>query len=251
MRAVDRKNLPLYGILLLVLVANIGLWFHSRHIRPYWGNVPPVVSERSAVISALGDRQMAYRATGLMLQNIGTTGGKDQPLQNYNYDMIGKWLMLGSRLDPVANYLPALAAYYYSATQNKASLGPIVDYLAEAGMRPEPHKWRWLAQAVYLARFELKDLNKALDLAHKLANLSRSDMPIWTRQMPAFVMNAQGDKRASYALMMGILSSSGKDLSPPEILFIRDYICDQVLSPAEALSEPLCNTVKSPSAAPQ
>lgn len=240
----DRRNMPLYAFFCVILILNIGLWFHSRDLRPSWGNVPPVPGAAAAARAALGDQQMAYRLIGTMLQNLGSTGGVDYALKDYNYSRLGEWFFLQDRLDPVSDYTPALAAYYYGATQNVADLTPIIDYLEVIGQRPEPQKWRWLAHAVYLARFLQGDMNRALVLAETLAALPRDDMPLWARQMPAFVLNAMGKKESSYALMMSMLSSSVHDLSPVEIRFIRDYICDRILTPEEAAREELCTATR-------
>ncbi|MBI2235138.1 MAG: hypothetical protein HYU57_09205 [Micavibrio aeruginosavorus] len=231
---------PAYLAFTLVLGMNIALWSYSHDLRPVWGNVPPVPDKAAAERMTLGDPQMAYRMIGLMLQNLGATGGRDFALKDYDYKTLGGWFYLEDELDPLSDYIPALAAYYYGATPEASDLMPVIDYLEAIGQRPQAHKWRWLAQAVYLARFRQGDLNRALALAQILAALPRTDMPLWARQMPAFIINARGDKEAAYALMMGVLGEGGKDLSPAEILFIRDYICGRILTPAQAEKDELC-----------
>jgi hypothetical protein len=245
MNALDQRNLPLYLLFCMILMLNIALWFYSRDLRPTWGNVPPVPGIAAAERSTLGDRQLAYRTIGLSLQNLGSIGGHDQLFENYNYERLRDWFFLADKLDHNSNFIPALAAYYYGATKKLSDLTPVIDYLEVVGQRPEPHKWRWLAHAVYLARFQQGDLNRALDLAHKMAALPRNDMPIWTRQMPAFVMNAMGDKQAAYALMMSILANSNvEEMDPAEVRFIRDYVCDRILTPEESAREKLCTATK-------
>jgi hypothetical protein len=234
----------LYIIFLSFLVLNIAFWLQTKSMRPIWGNVPPVPSQNNAAGMALGDAQFAYRLTGLMLQNIGNATDSTKPLSEYNYDTLKGWLFLADHLDPNSNFVPSLAAYYYGATQDKSDLTPIIDYLEVIGQRPEPQKWRWLAQAVYLARFEQNDLQRALDLANKLANLPRDDLPLWARQMPALVMNAGGQKEAAYAVMMSTLTSEIDNLSPPEILFLRNYICDRILTPVQAAQNDLCTKTR-------
>lgn len=234
------RHFPLYLVLLAILGANMGFWLFSHELRPAWGNVPPVTSVAGAKTMTLGDAQLAYRAFGLMLQNLGETGGKSTQFALYDYSRLKDWFLLEDKLDPLSNYVPALAAYYYGATLKKEQITPVVDYLEMVGQRPEKNKWRWLAHAVYLARYQQGDLNRALDLANRLATLPRDDMPMWAIHMPAYVLNARGDKEAAYAVMMGILSSSGKELPPNEVLVIRDYICNQILTPAQAALEELC-----------
>lgn len=241
--APQRRLMPFYALFCFTLILNIALWVHSRPLRPYWGNVPPVSTERGTIMAALGDRQMAYRMIGVMLQNLGSTGGQSFALRTYNYDHLRDWFFLENTLDPASNFMPALGAYYYGASQDIADLTPVIDYLEVAGQYPGPQRWRWLAHAVWLARYKQGDLTRALDLAETLAALP-GDMPQWAYQMPAFVLNAQGNKEAAYKMMMGMLSTGAQDMSPQEILVIRDYICDQILTPDQARVEELCLKIK-------
>ena len=100
--------------------------------------------------------------------------------------------------------MPYIASFYFGALDDTTEkLRPLIHYLYEVGNAAEGEKWRWLAHAVYLARFKLQDLDlaykMALDLA-ALANQDGSDLPNWARQMPAFILNAKGDKQAAMAI---------------------------------------------------
>lgn len=243
MRA-NAGNFALYGVFFVFLVLNISFWLLTNQLRPVWGNVPPVPTQRGAAMMALGDTQFSYRLTGLMLQNLGNIGGESKSLKEYDYDLLGKWFFLADRMDPVSNFVPTLAGLYFGATTNNKSLTPVIDYLAAVGQRPEKNKWRWLAHAVYLARFKQGDLNKALQLAEMLASLPRDDMPLWARQMPAFVMTAKGEKEAAYNLMIEYLKSEIDHMDPIEIRFMRDYICDRILTPDQASKNDLCTKTR-------
>ena len=234
------SRLWLYAWLFLFLMLNILVWTYSRPLQPVWGNVPPPISQRNALNLSLGDSQMGYRVIGLMLQNLGNSGGVSKNLQEYDYGRIGKWLFLATALDPVSNFAPALGAFYFGATSKGEDLTPIIDYLVVVGHQPQKQKWRWLAHAVYLARFVQNDLELALTLAQQLADLPRDDLPFWARQMPVFVMTAKGEKEAAYDIILETLKSGVDDLQPTEIRMLRDYACDRVLTPEQAALNPLC-----------
>lgn len=234
------SRLWLYAGLVLFLGLNILLWTHSRPLQPVWGNVPPAISQRNALNLSLGDSQMGYRVIGLMLQNFGNSGGTSKSLTEYDYQRIGQWLFLATSLDSISNFVPALGAFYFGATSKGEDLTPVIDYLVVVGQQPQKHKWRWLAHAVYLARYVQNDLELSLKLAHKLAGLPRDDMPFWAHQMPVFVMTAKGDKEAAYEIILETLKSGVDDLQPTEIRMLRDFACDRVLSPDEAALNPLC-----------
>lgn len=218
-----------------------GLTIYSRDIRASWANVPPVPKAQSAAMMALGDKQLAYRMSALMVQNLGDIGGRVTPLYLYDYDRLAKWFFLADKMDERSNFMPLLAAFYFGGgTQDPSTLGPIIDYLEMVGMREYGEKWRWLVQAIYLARFRMGDTQRAMGLAQSLAEIRQPNMPAWTRQMPAFIASAQGDKQAAYEIIVSVLKDEREDLHPNEVNFMVHYICARLLDKAEAAKDPLC-----------
>lgn len=235
-----RPATALYLCFTVAIALNVAFWLQARSIIPAWDNVPPVPTATSASFSMLGDTGAAYRMLGYTLQNLGNTGGKYESLKNYDYGQLEKWFFATRELDPRANFVPFLASYYFGGIEDDPErTSHVTNYLAEAGADPYPQKWRWLAQAVYLARFKEKNLDKALLLANRLAALP-VDMPPWARQMPAFVNMAMGNKEASYDLMIHMLKTEGDKLPANEINAMVDYICKRTLTTAEAAQNPLC-----------
>lgn len=235
-----REKRYIFAAFWLALALNTMVWWHAQPLRATWGNVPPVPSKAAASLLTLGDTQMAYRTYGLLIQNLGDAGGEARPLREYNYKHLTDWFWLEDYLDPKANYIPSLAAFYFSANQEVEAIDPIIDYLAEVGKRPDPHKWRWLAQGVYLARFVQKDYDKALVLANELAALDTPGLPTWTKQMPAFVKMQQGDKEGAYEILVSILGSQINTLQQPEVNFMREYICERTLTREQKATDPIC-----------
>lgn len=225
------------------VLANLIFWFSVRHVQTQWTNVPPPPPKQYASASGLGDRSFSYRMNGIMIQNMGDTGGRTTALKDYNFERLSKWFFLEDSLDAHSNHIPYLAGYYFSGSQDPQKYRPVLDYLETIGVRPDGEKWRWLAHAVFMARFKMKDMDRALSLAHKLAEVKNSDMPEWTRQMPAFVMNAKGEKEAAYALMLEILKSRRDKLHPEEVTAMRSYICGSILDKSEAENNPICKNI--------
>ncbi|PCK00327.1 MAG: hypothetical protein COA45_00660 [Zetaproteobacteria bacterium] len=226
--------------LALALLLNILFWFSGRDIQARWNNVPPAPSEKYAAAYGMGDAGFAYRLNGLMLQNLGDTGGRVTSLDDYHYDDLAKWFFLQDALDNKSDYTPYLAAYYFGSVQTPEKFRPVLDYLQKVGSQVEGEKWRWFAQGVFLARFKLNDLDKALEMANVLAKTEYEDAPAWVRQMPAFIMTQQGEKKAAYALLLEILKTSAADLHPNEVNAMKAYICSRTLSKEEAAQNPIC-----------
>lgn len=230
-------------LLALVLFTNVMVWFYARDVRAAWLNVPPVPSQIGAAAFGIGDRQLAYRVFGITLQNMGDTGGRSTSLNDYDYEALTRWFFLMDTLDPKSDYVPFLAAYYFGSVQDPEKFRPVLDYLQLVGARPEGQKWRWLAQGVYIARYRMNDLDKALELAHILAGNENKDMPGWARQMPGFILSAKGEKEAAYAIMVETLKTSADKLHPNEVNYMRDYICTRILDERSAQGHPLCQNI--------
>lgn len=238
----EKKLYHIYAVFIGILILNIGFWIHARTIIPRWDNVPPAPKTSTISFSGLGDPQIAYRLTGYILQNLGNTGGNSTPLKAYDYKALKDWFFAASALDHNANYIEFLAAYYFGAVDDSPDkIAQVVDYLAVAGAEPYPQKWRWLAHAVYLARYKEQNIEKALALAYKLAALKTDTAP-WARQMPAFVQLQMGNKEASYEIMIRMLASEAEKLDPVEVNYMKDFICTRALDKIAAAQNPLCQT---------
>ncbi len=240
MAARSTSSFLLYSFFLFAILANVLFWSHSHKIFSEWSNVPAAPSKNAATIWGLGDTEITYRLFGYLLQNMGNTGGNFEPLKKYDYAALEKWFFVAQHLDPRADYVPFLAAFYYGALEDEPErMTHVVNYLADEGLTGYPNKWRWLVQAIFLAGHRADDKPRAVDLAYKLAALP-DKMPVWARQMPAFASMDMGNKQASYEIMMRILITEQDNLHPNEINVIKEYICTRTLEPAEAAKNPLC-----------
>lgn len=229
--------------LAITLFLNIVFWFSIRDVQARWENVPPPPSEKFASAYGLGDKSLAYRTNGLMIQNMGDTGGRLTSLVDYDFERLTKWFFLQDYLDEKSNYTPYLAAFYFGSVQDPQKYRPVLPYLTEVGMRPYGQKWRWLVHAVQITKDKLQDNEKALELAQLLAQSKHPDMPNWVQQMPVFVLTDKGQKEAAYALMLEILKSSSENMHPNEIYSMRIYICNKILDQQEAQDNPLCEGI--------
>ncbi|PJB71334.1 MAG: hypothetical protein CO093_05415 [Alphaproteobacteria bacterium CG_4_9_14_3_um_filter_47_13] len=239
-----RRKYFIFVLCFLAFICHAGFSISNRSLKASWKNVPPVPSEAGAVAMAAGDRELAYRMIGSMMQNLGDSGGNITSLGAYNFERLGQWFFLEDKMDWRSDYIPLLAAYYFGGTENPGQLDPVIDYLAMVGQRPYGEKWRWLAHAAYLARFKQSDLEKAMGLAYILAGMNIAGLPIWASQMPALIAGAKGDKETALALMMSVLQDKSRTLDPTEVNFMIDYICTRLLDKSEAGQNPFCNIQK-------
>ncbi|MGQ0527194.1 MAG: hypothetical protein ACT4OY_04080 [Alphaproteobacteria bacterium] len=236
-----QSNRPVFIIFACVFLLNAVFAAGAWNLKAKWLNVPPVPGEHTANFAGLGDSELAYRSMGIMLQNLGNTAGRTVPLLHYDYARLVQWFFLTRKLSPHSDFVPYLASFYFAAVQDKDKARALVDYLRAAGTSAEPNSWRWLAQAVYIARFQVKDFDLAYRLADKLAHHPDPNLPLWAKQMPVFILNERGDKEAAYILLVSIMKDGLGKLPLQEINALRDYLCKQVLTEEEGRADPLCH----------
>ena len=213
-------------VLLVAVMAQMVLWWNTRGLalRADGLREPPSIGEIDML--ALGDRQFFFRSYALELQVGGDLGGRVTPLKDYDYDRLYRWFSLLDHADTRSNMVPTLAGYLYGNTPKVEGLRPIVQYLREHARADPERKWRFMAHAVWLAAHRLKDRALALEVAGELAALP-ARMPIWTRQMRAFILAEAGEKETARDILRVILATD-PSLSPQERYFMERFIAERL-----------------------
>lgn len=212
-----------YGVITCLFLAQLVFWQHTHRILPDMAIVPEVPGKEVVKALSLGDEQFYFRYLALNLQNAGDTYGRFTPLKDYNYKKLSKWLYLLDSLDNMSDYLPSLATYYYSQTQNTPDVRYMVDYLYDyAKDRPEK-KWWWLIQAIYLANHKLEDKDLALKIAQPL--LDAQGIPLWARHFSAFLYEQKGEMQDALYVIEHVLKGYEKQtLSREDFNFMKYFV---------------------------
>jgi hypothetical protein len=214
-------------VLLVAFAAQIMVWQQWRYVRPDLAilSQPPSALGQAAV--AFGDKAALYRVWAMDVQNAGDTGGRVTPLASYDYALVRSWLETLDTLDYRSNWAVAMAAHYFSQTKVKPDLRQMIAYMGAHVRQDYPHKWRWLAHAVNIARFRLNDQKLALALAYELSVAPVQKLPVWARQLPAFILRGEGDHNGATQIMKILLATEKDSLPPEEIAFMLDFIAKQ------------------------
>lgn len=218
-----RVRLVALGFLLLAAIAQLGLWWNTRTIFPRADVLAAPPPKDEVDLLSLSDRQFFYRSRVVDLQSAGDLGGHVTPLSSYNYALLYRWFTLLDSVDSRANYLPTLAGYFFSQTQRTDDVRYVVRFLREHARRDPERKWRWMAHAVWLSRHKVGDMQLALEAADELAALDVPGIPLWTRQLRAFIRAEVGDKEAARDMMRAIMGSDAT-IAPEERHFMQRYI---------------------------
>lgn len=207
------------------------IWQGTKSIKPNMYVVPPVPSEEILKAFALGDEQFYFRYNAYIIQFAGDTFGRTTSLKDYDYSKLYQWWSILDKLDSVSNYQPYMVSYYYGATQTpEKQIGYVIDFLEQHADKHPETKWWWYSQAAYHSRFRLKDDGRAMVIADKLYNLPKDlDIPIWTRQLKAFLFEKEGEYKQACDIIVNVLNdyNDGK-LNEGEINFIYYFIRDRI-----------------------
>lgn len=216
----------------LLVAAQVAVFAAGRGVSPQGGEaVPgPAPTPQAAQALAFGDAQFLYRVFGLRLITAGDWDGRVVPLRAMDYGNVVDWLRAAEALDARSDLVPALAVHYFGQSPDPAQVAQVVGFLRGHGVHDPDRKWRWLAHGAFLARHRANDLPLALALAEDLAALPAKDMPVWARQMKAFVLDAMGEKEAADLVMRAILATEA-DLSPAEAAYMMQFLEGRVGRP--------------------
>ena len=199
------RRTAISAALLALLAAQIAVSEQVKAIVPNYFTLPEPPTPVSAAVQSLGDPEFLFRANVLRVQHAGNLDGRLIPYKDLDYAKLAAWFGILDRLNPAADVVPTMAAYLYSGTQQPADTRYLVDYLEQHGKREPATKWRWLAQAVYIARYKLKDLGRAREIARYLAESPEPAIMAWARNLHIFVLLDLGEKEAARAIMQQML----------------------------------------------
>jgi hypothetical protein len=229
---------PTTYVLGAAFAGQIVLGFMIKDVQPHWQVMPPAPTHRDLMATAFGDSEFLYRLLVMDLQNFGDTGGRTTPLKAYDMGLVVQWLQALDSLDLDAQHHVFLAARYFSQTQSREDIRPLVRYLMDHVRQNPTRSVQWLSDAIYLAQVRLKDPALAVEVADQLAEYDFPAMTPLAYQLPALVHEKAGDFAGAAGLMERALQRlAGRKAAPMETQFMEEYI-EKMRARAKAPADP-------------
>ena len=169
-------------------------------------------------LASLGESEAVSRLMMLYLQSFDMQPGLVIPYRNLDYGRVAGWLEASLELDPRDSYPLFAATGLYCAVNDPQRLKVMLDFVHRAFVADPRSRWRWLAQAVIIAKYQRHDLPLALEYAVELSR-QVPDGPPWIAEMQAFTL-AQMGRVESAKILLGALVSSGRIRDPNELRFM-------------------------------
>ena len=220
-----------FWLFLATFACQLFFWKQTEHLKPRFDIVPPVPNQYLISTLSLGDKEFLFRILATRLQNSGDVFAGFVALKNYDYSRVYGWMKMLDTLNAKSHFVPAIAAYYYSQTQKSEDSRYVVDYLDEHSAQDVDANWWWLFQATYIAKKNLHDINRALDIAYKLSKNNSPTAPLWTKEMPAFIHEEMGDSCMAFGVIENLIKESDSgvhQLKAEELNFMRHFISERL-----------------------
>jgi hypothetical protein len=216
-----------FWLFIFAFSCQIIFWKKTENFHTPLEIVPPAPSGYFVSAASFGDKEFLFRTLGMRLQNSGDVFAGFLPLKKYDYSRIYQWMKALDHLNSKSTLIPALASYYYSQTTKYEDTRYVVDYLDEHSSVDIDDNWWWMMQATFIAKNSLKDYQRALELAEKLAQNNNNKAPLWTKEMPAFIKAEVGDNCLIFGAIARLIAEneSGKrQISAEEMNFMRNFL---------------------------
>ncbi|MGB5584055.1 MAG: hypothetical protein WBO93_10740 [Gammaproteobacteria bacterium] len=220
------RDVPRSIIVVLLIALSAQLIWHSQQkpVPARADDLPYPMSARAYVMGSLGEPLAVAKLLNLWLQAFDNQPGISIPLHSLDYSLVMKWLDTILELDPTGHYPMLAAARVYGSVSDRAKQREMMDYIFKKFNQDPDRHWRWLANAVIVAKYELKDLSLALQYATALAdNVTSENVPYWAKDMKIIVLEDLGELESAKVLVGGLIAS-GKISDPNELKFLENKI---------------------------
>jgi hypothetical protein len=175
------------------------LWYNSKNIKPKFviTPYPPTATEIEAL--SFGDKQFLFRTLVFKLQNAGDAIGQYNNFNEYDYKKLRTWFEALDKIDIHSQYIPYMAAYYYSIVKNVEKSKIIAQYVVSFASTNPQEYWRLLTTALYIYKVQIPNSHNEM---YKIGQiLLKQKIPLWAKALAAFFLKESGDICASYELI--------------------------------------------------
>lgn len=219
-RPLSHVSLPVLALLAAGLALQIGL--HAAMPEPEAKALdltqPPATSLLR--LASLGEPIAMAKMLMLQLQAFDYQSGSKIPYRNLDYARVEAWLSRILELDPGGQYPLMAASRLYAEVPDEASQRSMLDFVYRQYLADPNRRWPWLAQAAFLAKHRLKDMDLALKYASALQKYTTAkDVPAWVTTMEIFIREDMNELETARVMIGGLLAS-GKITDRGELKFL-------------------------------
>lgn len=175
-------------------------------------------------VLSFSDEIALSKITMLWLQAFDNQPGISIPFRQLDYSKVIQWLNLVLKLDPLGQYPLLMASRVYAEVADNARKKLMLEFVYNKFFEDPNRRWPSLAQAVFVAKYRLKDYQLAFKYADALASkVTAKNVPFWVKEMHIYVLEDMGEIESAKVLIGGLLESGAID-DEHEIRFLQDRL---------------------------
>ena len=193
--------------------------------------LPGPPSKAVLQVVSMGEPVALSRLLMLWLQAFDNQPGISIPFKDLNYDRVIAWLDEILALDQRSRYPLLTASRVYAEVPDRERSRKMLEFVYRKFMLDPNNRWPWLAQAVFVAKHRLYDLDLAMKYARALRVYAiAAGVPAWARQMELFILEDMGDLEDARILLGGMIDS-GVVKDPNELKFFTQRLDEESKKP--------------------
>jgi hypothetical protein len=187
-------------------------------------DLPPAPAMAALRLASFGDPVALAKVLMLYIQAFDYQSGSRVPYRDLDYERLELWLSRILALDPRGQYPLLAASRLYAEVPIEAKQRSMLEFIYQQFLLDPDRRWPWLAHAAVIAKHELHDLPLALRYAQAIQrHATAPDVPLWAKQMEAFILEDMNELEAARLVIGGYLSS-GKVKDPAELKFLDERL---------------------------
>lgn len=220
------KNIPLWILPALLITLSVQIIWHNYRPEPLTQvialSTPPTNDQLN--VASFGDPVAFSKLTMLWLQAHDNQPGISIPFKKLDYTILIQWLEAILGLDPRSHYPLLSAVRVFGEVPVPEKQRQMLAFVEQEFHKDPNRRWQWLAHAVFVAKYRLKDQQLALKFAKSLAEKATGEnVPSWAKQMQIFLLEDMGEIESAKVLLGGLLES-GQITDPHEQAFLYDRL---------------------------
>ena len=187
-------------------------------------DLQPAPSATALRLASFGDPIPVAKLLMLYLQSFDQQADNQIRYQAMNYERLTLWLRRVLDLDPGGQYPLLMASHIYAEVPDQSRQRTMLALISEAFLADPERRWPWLAHATYIAKHQLHDLPLARRYAAAIQqHVHGPGIPLWVRQMEAFILEDMNELEAA-RIMIGGYIASGQVTEPSELRILEERL---------------------------
>jgi hypothetical protein len=223
-RPVSQVPRLVLALLAAALAAQVGWKAVSPPLPARADELPAAPGIAALRLATFGDPIALAKVLMLYLQAFDFQSGSKVPYRDLDYAKLEAWLSRILELDPQGQYPLLAASRLYAEVPVESKQRSMLEFIYAQFLLDPNRRWPWLADAALIAKHRLKDLPLALRYAAAIQRYATADdIPLWARQMEAFILEDMNELESA-RLMIGGYLQSGKIDDPAELRFLDQHL---------------------------